>query len=251
MGKKNIEPLPRTTHNGQEVKLARRMTKQGLIIYPGVHLTKDGKLIGLTGSVRRPTKNPNTGGDTYSLKNHNGKQETIHISELMCNTWVELRPQFYYESGRPYFVVDYIDGDNSNIHADNLRWAEYKYLRENRDYRLSNQIYQRECRYLLTDYKGNVIEGYPFIDTLASENGYTYAHVIERLDKVFDEVVAYNDQTKNYEHLDPDGQVMQVIKNKTQARQHAKEYKISMINDREYASFFKDRFRSRQKKENR
>ena len=101
-------------------------------VIPGIKnylVSKDGDLYSeFTSRLKNPNKN--TGAFQYpSIPiSVNGKSTTYPIHKLVALAWIPLPEDYTYDevlnsfSKRP-LVVDHIDGNKNNYHADNLRWA--------------------------------------------------------------------------------------------------------------------------------
>ncbi len=81
--------------------------------YPEYEVTEDGVVIGARGKALKPDIN-STGYRRVSLCK-NGIVKRVFIHKLVAQHFVE-----GYQQG---LVVNHIDGDNTNNHADNLQWV--------------------------------------------------------------------------------------------------------------------------------
>jgi hypothetical protein len=84
------------------------------VILPGYTVTRDGRIKSPSG--KWVTISTGTGGNLRFTRRDDGVSRTVNVGRLVCET-------FHGPAPSRSHVVIYIDGDRSNVHADNLRWG--------------------------------------------------------------------------------------------------------------------------------
>lgn len=227
------------TFNDQEVRAAFRMTKEGKVTYPGVYLTEDGKVIGVTQNYLGKAKNPKTKYEFVRIINDKGKLQSVHVHELMCNVWVSPRPNSYYATGRPIYIVNHKDKDISNNHKDNLFWSDYSTM--------ANSRYETPREIVRTTFDGKFIAVYKHAVDAAFNCGVSRSYIYNKLSQngKYKEIIIKNVITIEYEHYSSDGQLIQIFARRKDAVKYAKDNKLRVLIQRNNDTpvyFFQDRF---------
>lgn len=114
-------------------------------VYTGYRIARDGTVIGRSGKVLKP----NPDGQGYAHMNmclpDNGRK-SVRVHRLVCEAWHGLRPSLRH-------VVAHRDGNRSNNHADNLRWATFEENEADKIQHGTRQVGQDHHAARLTDDK--------------------------------------------------------------------------------------------------
>lgn len=243
--KSNKRDIPvRDTFNGEEVKECLRNTADGVITYPGYYCTKSGKIIGIKGNYLKPLYNKRTGYNIVRIRNQFNVDQSVHIHEIICNTWNKIRPEYYLESGRPGYIVDHIDNDRHNNHADNLRWVTWSDSVNNfKNIKRELDFMKREI--VATDYKGVELGVYKSSREAAKTFNVDPSFVTASAKREYKPFILYKRFDKISFLYASNGDIIQTFTKRQDAMDYAKKNKLTFSTTIENSTFFKVRFHYR------